>query len=560
MWIEKHYKLVIVALLAIFLVLTISSIWPDRKSPTCDELSHHITTGYVYWTKGDFAFATAAPPLARLMISAPLLLMDINLPDDRNYWARENRGEFSYEFMYNLNKSLVNDIIFYARVPVIFTCLFGGIVLFFWSRKMFGGMTAILALMFYSFSPNVLAHSRLATCDAIAMVFIMISVFSFWDFLRSPGYKSILFSGVCLGFALMAKYSALLLMPIYLMVTVVWFYKNHSERPGHIIRMFLCFTAVAFIVLWAGYGFEFRPFLQNVMRAEAKEAMFDRFAEKFLLIFGDQFINEYKNALYTKPVPLSSFILGVLGVLRHGASGVGTYFVGQLRDGGHRLYYVVACLIKTPIPIIVSFFTGIIMTFRNGKHKALIRYLLLFMVVFFLSASKAKLQLGLRYVLPIYPFVFIIAAWGLKSLLTKNRWTNIIGLILISWLCISSVLIWPDYLSYFNEFVGGSRNGHKYLRDSNIDWGQDLPALGAYFKENDLDEIYLNYFGSADPGFYGIIYKNIPEGMRDEPGNGVYAISVNNIDSLRWAKEMPPTAKAGRSIYIYDLRSKEKKD
>jgi hypothetical protein len=29
-------------------------------------------------------------------------------------------------------------------------------------------------------------------------------------------------------------------------------------------------------------------------------------------------------------------------------------------------------------------------------------------------------------------------------------------------------------MSYFNEAVGGPENGHAYLVDSNIDWGQDL--------------------------------------------------------------------------------------
>ncbi|MFH1664831.1 MAG: hypothetical protein ABIA77_01650, partial [Candidatus Omnitrophota bacterium] len=88
-------------LLCVFLALGITSM--ARKSPTCDEAAHHIASGYVMLTKGDLRFSTETPPLARYVMALPLLAMDMNLPDDRSFWAREDRGEFSREFLYDLN-------------------------------------------------------------------------------------------------------------------------------------------------------------------------------------------------------------------------------------------------------------------------------------------------------------------------------------------------------------------------------------------------------------------------------------------------------------------------
>jgi hypothetical protein len=118
-------------------------------------------------------------------------------------------------------------------------------------------------------------------------------------------------------------------------------------------------------------------------------------------------------------------------------------------------------------------------------------------------------------------------------------------------------VIWPDYISYFNEIVGGPKNGWRYLRDSNIDWGEDLPALSEYMKRNGIDKIKLLYFGSADPKFYNIDYEDITEPERLKPANNVYAISLHYIDAVEWAKDRSPDAMAGYSIYIYDFRDKK---
>jgi len=134
------------------------------------------------------------------------------------------------------------------------------------------------------------------------------------------------------------------------------------------------------------------------------------------------------------------------------------------------------------------------------------------------------------------------------------------------------ILLHPSYLSYFNAAAGGPRNGHRILVDSNIDWGQDLVRLKAWHDENEVDDLKLAWFGTADPEYYGINYEPLPGLPRhfnlwwedptfdtDNPDPGTYAISVSSLWELpledkhffSWFRNREPDHRIGNSIYIY---------
>jgi hypothetical protein len=226
--------------------------------------------------------------------------------------------------------------------------------------------------------------------------------------------------------------------------------------------------------------------------------------------------------------------------------------MGKWSDYGSYWYYLLAFFIKTPVTIIILFFTAILSLFwiRLKKDEY---YLLIPIVFIFLIASVNKLQLGIRYILLIYPLCFIFSSRFIPFV--RHIWQKSAVVILMLWLVIANIFIWPHYLSYFNEFIGGANNGWKYLRDSNLDWGQDLPALAKYMKENAVGEITLLYFGEDNPVIYGINFIKITKEELIKPEKKAYAISVQYLDSVHWAKDLKPTAKAGYSIFIYDLRN-----
>lgn len=143
---------------------------------------------------------------------------------------------------------------------------------------------------------------------------------------------------------------------------------------------------------------------------------------------------------------------------------------------------------------------------------------------------------------------------GKSAGLIKYKFFKIFLPVMLIWLVASNLWIWPDYLSYFNEFIGGPKNGYKYLRDSNIDWGQDLPALAKYMRDNNIDSIKLHYFGVADPASYGIKYTKLNQYDYKLPKDDIYAISAHLVDDVDWTQYYKPVSRMGYSIFLYDFR------
>jgi putative flippase GtrA len=554
---KTGYMVISSGLILVFIFLAVTSLL--RKSPTCDETGHHIGSGYVFLTKGDFAFSTEVPPLSRYLMALPLLTLDLDLPDNRDFWAREDRGEFVQEFVFGINRDNAGKIVFLARLPMVVLGALGGLFLFLWTKRHYGPKVALIAAALYFLSPNLIAHSRLATTDIAATVFIMCSVMSFWDLLCVTRPREGLIAGVFLALALLSKYTALLLIPVYILMLIARsFYMKRdisgSLKDNNVVRSFLVMFSIAFFALWAGYLFETKPLLDGVLRAGEKEILFLDMCARVFPAHGETLLRNARYFLYNFPIPLRSFIIGVAGIVRHSTEGASTYFMGSWSGKGHPFYYIVAFFIKTPLPVIIGFITGAYFAFKEKKNRALNTYLIFFVVLFFIVASRSNLQLGLRYVLPVYPLIFIISAVGIGNMLSSRAVIKAFGIGLIMWMAAIHFFIWPDYLSYFNELIGGSGNGHLYLRDSNIDWGQDLPALKKYMDNNGIEEVKLLYFGTADPSYYGIRYMDLDNSEFKTPGNEIYAVSVHYLEAAEWTKAKVPTGIAGRSIFIYDLR------
>jgi hypothetical protein len=130
------------------------------------------------------------------------------------------------------------------------------------------------------------------------------------------------------------------------------------------------------------------------------------------------------------------------------------------------------------------------------------------------------------------------------------------------------------HISYFNELSGGPLRGHQQLVDSNLDWGQDLPALAQWLASHQVKEpVNLCYFGTADPRFHGIRFVNLFLGYvyaREVPLAGVnrpglVAISGTNLRGVYYTEEgrapwreflrdAELVGRAGYSIFIYRLR------
>lgn len=212
------------------------------------------------------------------------------------------------------------------------------------------------------------------------------------------------------------------------------------------------------------------------------------------------------------------------------------YFLGEFSNSGWRSYFPVAFLIKTPIATMLLIFLGAvtcITCYGMRVRSPLAMGLVVFFVAYVLTMLTSRINIGHRHLAPIYPLLFILA--GASAGLVTHRAGKVIIGSLLMWLMAANAWIYPHYLSYFNEFIGGPSQGYKYLADSNVDWGQDLLRLSDYMQAESLraDEVKLAWFGMVDPSVYGVASEMLPStapfGEPTQLVGGTYIVSVTQL-------------------------------
>ena len=217
---------------------------------------------------------------------------------------------------------------------------------------------------------------------------------------------------------------------------------------------------------------------------------------------------------------------------------------------------------------------GSLIFYRYGsslqRNEAI--FLVLPVVFIFLAMTQAKVNIGLRHIIPVYPFLFVLAA-RIVTIDFQRRWLRrfLIGAPVVL-TAVTALRIAPHQLAYFNELVGGPENAYRYLSDSNIDWGQDLKGVQAYMANENLPMIYFSYSGTAPPAYYGIRYQYVPgtwpldwpppkDKVPAAAARKILAISVYNLQDVstayyplfRWLWHRQPLKKIGYSIFVFEL-------
>lgn len=416
-----------------------------------------------------------------------------------------------------------NRLLDLSRLANIVLAALVGLLAFAWARALYGTYSAgIVAALLYFFCPNLLAHARLLTPDLTLTVTSFAAMFLLWLACKrgSPGWWVL--AGAGLGLALLSKYTAVMLPPVSLFLLLLWRWLRGPVNWLAALAMF----AAALLVLWAGYGFDLSPYLSGL---------------------------EFQWS--------------------HAGEGHRGYLMGEHSREGWWSYFWIAVLIKTPLPALLLFLLAFLSLCAGGRRDRgawLDSAFLLVPALAVLLAFSIKPQaIGLRYVLPIYPLLYVFSARLVA--LGAPRWRTLVAAILLVGQFIASAMIHPHYLAYFNEIAGGPGGGHDYLVDSNLDWGQDLPGLKEFMDEQGLDRIQLSYFGTDSPRRYGITYDWLPSVVLDNPRpdhrpelpkTGWVAISVTNLEGayfkhpelFAYLKEHQPVARIGHSIFVYNLK------
>jgi hypothetical protein len=512
---------IIVAGLAIlFIILAATS--ASRKSLTWDE-STFITSGYTYLDRSDFRLNPEAPPLLQELAALPIWLGTFEAPDyGHDAWKNPQQVQLARDFV-NRNGNRIADLGWWARFP---TWILGGCLVMIaaaFCAQVAGPVAAVTCALLIAVSPNLLAHGRLATTDFGCAALMFGSVFAFKVAIDRNRPSIWLLAGMAAGMALLTKYTALLLLPAFALLGLYEWLWRKQPLKDLLVGASLMSASIVFI-LFVGYDFDWGP-------ARYWEGM---------------------GAIYSRTVPDFSF-----------------YLMGEILAEPAWYYSGVTFFLKTPEPTIFLILIAGWAVIRSAPLRPAAVYLLTPAALVLFASCFDQANLGLRRILPIYPFLFaFIAIAGSAKPCRTCKW---IYNGLIVWVCLASTLAYPHYLSYFNVLSGGSANGPNLLDDSNIDWGQDLPAVAQWQKENPSTPIKLRYFGTVEPELYGVTAQHMPDEDVIAPKPGTYAVSTHNLVYFRktalkanrpdidWLSRYEPFLRVAPSIYLYRFPQQKKR-
>ena len=510
------------------------------NAPTYDE-AMHLAAGYSYLATRDFRLEPQNPPLVKELLALPLFLVH-RLPFDPDPKRWRNGDDFyvGQDFLYR-SRVPADQILLLSRILNLFLGTLLIALVGWWAYRLWGNYAATVAIALACFEPNLVAYSSLVTTDTGATLFIFLTVYLLWEYVRFPRWWLLSGTGIAAGMALVSKFSTVLLIPIIGLIVTVSLFIECAESARLLLRN--------------------RP---NPIRRKVFET-----AVLLLVIF--------LFAVAIIPIPyffqgFEPWLFGFQRFITLAQEGQSAFFLGQISYQGWWSYFVFAFLVKTPIGTLLLISTAFLL-YRFGKPLAPREglFLLLPVVVFFLAMTQSKVNIGLRHILPIYPLLFVFAA-RLATIESHRQWFKylLIGAPL-ALTAISSLRIAPHQLAYFNEMVGGPDKGYHYLSDSNLDWGQDLKGVKAYMEKEKLPIIYLSYFGTAPPSYYNIRYQYVPGSpplqwppLSDRvpaTARKILAISVRNLQDASiphiplfgWLRLRQPIAKIGYSIFVFDL-------
>ena len=409
------------------------------------------------------------------------------------------------------------------RIPTLLIAVMLCIIVYSWANQLYGNRGAVLALFLMCFSPDMIAHTGEISTDIPAACFILGSSYCFWRFLKHPTATSCVTLGISLGLGLISKFTALLLVPLWICITVYATLCCHPEtRPqrAYSLPLLLYALIISVVVLNAAYCFE---------GIGARLATFRHLFPSDTTRSG---ISTYARIL----LPYS-YVDGFSARFGMDTTVNPIYLMGKFSTQGWWYFIPIAFLIKTPLSCVILLLICVIFYNRFRKTGPLDDILLLAfpatLVSYFIIFHHPPLSL--RYVLPAYPFIWIFMGRLAYPSFSRFRLLYFSALVAaLLWYSASSTLIYPYYFGYFNEIIGGPRQGYRYLIDSQLDWGQNWIFLERYEKERGLD------------------IKHKPPFRR---GDIIAIESVRLVDDeFKWLREnYEPIECIGYSIFIYDL-------
>lgn len=493
----------------LWLAMALHGAWV--KSPVMDEPAH-IGDGFAILDFGDYRFNPEHPPLFKVLSALPAwVFLDTRFtvgpegPETRVWRARDS-SLWGYTVIY-FHGAKHRLRLFMCRIVPVLTGLLGGLLAYAWGRELKGrtaGLAAMGLLMFY---PEYLGHSRFVTLDVPTLVAVAGMTLAAWKTWQRPTNRNVAV------FVVACAAGSLIKLPVTVAAIVLWGcmalflplrLRDREDMAGISVRRFAALTAVLFaagvFAQWAGAGFRFLYETGIVVPHEPRPFMRE---------------DIWRPPLGWILTPLSQYRLlpqATIAVIAHVGTVEGrpVFLLGEDSFSGWYHYFAVTTALKTPfwhlllLPVALAWAGWRLAKGTATERTRLVLFAAPFLVLLALTVVT-RLNIGHRHILFVYFPWTVLAGAAIADVLRAQRVRHIATAAIALLCALQCLWLHPHHATYMNAIGGGSPlAGRTRLRDSNVDWGQDL----GYAVETVIDMGYLEanlaYFGMGRPEAYGL--------------------------------------------------------
>ncbi len=524
------------------------------KGVSFDE-GEQLAVGYNLWLRHDYRIEGANGDLVKRWATLPYLFSKPHFVSTEDpMWLAAEPYEIAHRFLFELGNR-PESLLAQGRAMMAVLGVLTGFLVFACTRELFGWRGGLVALGLFSFSPNMLAFGGIVSTDLPITLTLLASTWCIWRLLHNVTGGGVLASLAAFGLLLLAKMSALVIFPITVVLVAIrliaggpltvrwrttqWTLATRRAQAGVILGLVLLHAIAGWSAIWAHYGFRFVASpdpadTRIVLRRQTGRDTVPRALERIVTWSRD---SHFLPEGYCKGI---DWLLGDDDRLP-------AFMGGKTKRGGWRTFFPYAIWVKTQPTLFLLLALGAVTWWRarvrDGQavdgHDAPRLYAatphLVLIVVYLAVAVTEDINLGHRHVLPIYPSLYVLAGAVALGWSRRIAWITVAVAGLLVWRMADSLIARPYYLAYFGPQVGGSDSGYKHLVDSSLDWGMHLPGLKRWLDENNpggRELVFLAYFGTDSPEYYGIKSQRLPGFFDRRPKEpyllrpGYYAISA----------------------------------
>jgi 4-amino-4-deoxy-L-arabinose transferase-like glycosyltransferase len=524
-----------------------------EKSLFIDD-SMHMPAGYSYLLTHDYRLNQEHPPLIKLLSGLGLWKLRPAFPLDSPGWQQaatpgdpEDGMVRIEEQFFDINAKQFEQIAFYGRLPVVIVPLVLLFAVWWFTRQLFGPIPALIATFLLGTEPNIIGNSIVVQDDVAAALALLLFVIALRKFLVGARTRDAVVLGGALGIALTTKYSLLILVPLTFLILVVHaarqVIRKRSSPTSVVLSSCLVFI-LAYVILIGLYAF-------HVDTIDANESSI---IASWFYLSGNTAELLHKFFMWLPPMLPRYFVYGIDLVVHDIREGRPAFLLGEVSDNGWWYYFPVAFALKTTTPFLINSVCGIVWSLVNIPFRK--RYVLLYVAlptIFYLILSMTShLNIGVRHLLPVFPFVAIAGAGvisaavelglrrGTRHKVQSTRLAGItaaIVMIVILPALLIAISTFPNYLTYFSPLAGGTERGWKMLSDSNVETGQEVKTLARYLKDRGENRVAGIMVGGEFLKFYGVQLDDFP---------GWYNVEAETEDESAESRKEPEDGNVGR--------------